>query len=136
MLKFFLVLAFLLISLLFIRIEVVKMDLAILKAEIYQNLVGKHLRKELGFKHGSPYIKFGDKVKEVWVIEKVSPNGIFEKSGVEAGNILIDPSGGTEFYKKLEESRGKKITLTVAEGGDGSALEKRKTRKLTVAIPE
>jgi len=94
----------------------------------------QQLNVDLGFDHGSPYVKIDGKAQEVFTIESTVNEGVFDRSSVREGDIVMDVSI-LEFYENLEAHRGRVYTFSVVEGGDGPALAKRTKRPISVTIP-
>jgi hypothetical protein len=92
------------------------------------------LRADLGFDHGSPYLKIDGKAQEVFTIESTVTEGVFDKSGVHGGDIVMGISI-LEFYEQLETNRGDRYTFSVVEGGDGPSLVSRTKRAISITIP-
>ena len=92
------------------------------------------LKYDLGFDHGSPYVKVGGEVREVFMIDSILPGGVFDRSGVLRGDIVMDVQI-LEFYEHLERHRGGNYIFSVVEGGDGPEFGKRTKRTISVTIP-
>jgi hypothetical protein len=101
---------------------------------MYQVKAKPALQQDLGFATGSPYINAGGVLVEVLTVEDVVPGGIFDKAGVQKGDIIVDYSL-TELYRELEKNRGGSLTIPVVNGGDGPPLRSRPTRNVTIEIP-
>lgn len=93
------------------------------------------LQVDLGFIHGSPNVKLGDYIREVFTIEHVVPGGEFAEAGVKSGDIVLSHKI-LSFYAELNESRGGAFRFTVAEGGNGPTLSERSRREIVVFVPE
>lgn len=92
------------------------------------------LCRELGFVHGSPYVRIDGKPKEVFTIASVQVGGPFHEAGVTSGDIVV----GYQilmFYIGLENARGRNFTFEVVDGGDGPSIDSRTKRSITVDIP-
>ena len=103
------------------------------EARSYQERLGPPLERELGFRHGSPYVHFGDSVREVFTLHP-TPTGVLANSGVRDGDIPLDFSI-TGFYKHLYRNRGSKVTVRVMDGGDGPPKDQRAIRSVTFSVP-
>ncbi len=101
----------------------------------YQDFIGAGLNSELGFTHGSPYVRCGDREQEVFTIESVAPGGAFDRAGFCDGDIVVG-TDITGLYRELHRNRGREVTVSVVEGGDGPPLAERPVRKLCLAVPE
>jgi hypothetical protein len=102
----------------------------------YQERVGGQLRSELGFEHGSPYVRCGGITRrEVFTIESVRSGGVFERAGFHNGDIVVGMSI-TEFYRVLQSKRGDDVMISVVDGGDGPALSERPVRQIRFRVPE
>lgn len=99
----------------------------------YQKQFGPALETELGFHLESPLVQAGDKNERVNVIVPI-PGGYMEKIGFLPGEIITSHSA-TEFYKMLHKERGRVMTVTVVNGGDGAPIEAREMRTKKFAIP-
>src|SRR6266404_3824286 len=102
-------------------------------ADLYQERLGQPLERELGFRHGSPYIHFGSTSREVFTLHP-TPDGVLARAGVRDGDIPID-FGITGFYKHLHRSRGSQVTVRLMDGGDGPPKSKRAIRTTTFYVP-
>ena len=100
----------------------------------YGGQLGPGLAKDLGFSHGSPYVRCGSSYCEVFTIESVTSGGEFDRAGFRAGDIVCDLSI-TQFYMLLHQRRGQEITIRVVEGGDGPPLDQRTVRNITFTVP-
>lgn len=98
---------------------------------------GLPLEKDLGFSHGSPYVKIGDSRwgTEVMTLEDIKPGGVFDQAGVKEGDILLDDLSITEFFRMLERSRGKTVTIKVVPSGNGPPLKQRPIREVIFEVP-
>jgi len=103
-------------------------------AEFYQ-LHGVRLQRDLGFKHGSPYVRVGGSTREVMTIDEVVPDGPFARAGIQPADIVLDPKSIDSLYRALEGARGATLQITVVPGGDGPPLEERQARTLTLEVP-
>jgi hypothetical protein len=103
------------------------------EAELYQERLGQPLERELGFQHGSPYIRFGSTRREVFTLHP-APDGVLARAGVRDGDIPIDFSI-TGFYKHLYRSRGSQVTVRLMDGSDGPPKSKRAIRTATFYVP-
>ena len=103
------------------------------EAEEYQVRLGKPLESELGFAHGSPYIRNGESRLEVFTLHPV-PGGALATAGVRNGDIPLD-FGITGLYKHLHRNRGSEVTIRVVDGGDGPPLEQRTVRNIVLRVP-
>ena len=102
----------------------------------YNDTHGTLLRKDIGFKHGSPYIKLGDSNKEVFTLHPIGKDSAMLKSDVKSGDIVYNYSSIIEFYKALEAHRGKTIKFPVVDGGDGPPLKDRQQRIIELNVPK
>jgi hypothetical protein len=104
------------------------------QAQRYQGEIAQELRHALGFSHGSPCLIIEDKeVEEVFTLHPKS-GGIMSQAGVIDGDIVLGFTI-TDFYRVLQEHRGVTLSFTVTAGGDGSAIENRKVRHISLSIP-
>lgn len=105
-----------------------------LEACYYQLWLGDRLRRELGFAHGSAYVRCGRTWEGVVTIASLAPGGVFAQAGFREGDILkgLSFSG---LYKILHRCRGSEIRLTVIEDGNDLPLGQRPERQITVYIP-
>lgn len=100
----------------------------------YQAHIGRKLGVDLGFKHGSPLVRCGDKDQEVFTIDSVLPGGVFAQAGFTDGDIVVGLSI-TQFYRILHKQRGRELTVSVVDGGDGPTLNERQVRPLRFRVP-
>jgi len=100
----------------------------------YQLHVGSTLAADLGFTHGSPYVRCGDGEREVFTIHSVQPGGVFAQAGFTNGDIVVGMSI-TQLYRTLHRRRGGEVTVSVVDGGDGPALSERRVRQLRFRVP-
>jgi hypothetical protein len=105
------------------------------QAWYYQIHIGQSLDTELGFTHGSPYIRCGDTLREVLTIHSVQPGGVFERAGFHSGDIVVGV-GITAFYRTLHHGRGGELTVSVVDGDDGPSLSERRIRQIRFKVPE
>jgi S1-C subfamily serine protease len=89
---------------------------------------------DLGFMHGSPYIRLGDDVREVFTIEQVVQGGVFDNAGVRPGDIVLSHQI-LSFYSELNESRGETFQFSVTDGVDGPPIAARSRREIEIFIP-
>jgi hypothetical protein len=104
----------------------------------FYNAHAKALQEDLGFVHGSPYIRVKWRLlsQEVMTFEQVRPEGPLARAGIREGDIVADKSlWYVGFYRMLEAARGKEVVISVVAGGDGPPLTKRPVRKVSVFIP-
>jgi hypothetical protein len=104
------------------------------QAWYYQLHVGRALDTDLGFTHGSPYVRCGESEREVFTIHSVQPDGVFAQAGFTNGDIVVGMSI-TQFYRTLHHRRGEEVTVSVVDGGDGPALSERRVRQLRFRVP-
>lgn len=94
------------------------------------------LQEALGFTHTTPYVRAGTERVEVLAVQSIDPEGIFARSGVHAGDIILWQGHDVrQFYETLKRHRGKQIEITVVPGGDGPSLRIRPTRTVLLAVP-
>jgi hypothetical protein len=106
----------------------------IVEAFYYQEHLGKLLERDLGFRHGSPYVRCSGSACEVLTLEAITPGRIFDQAGFREGDIVKGLSI-TGFFKLLHKNRGKVVTVCVIDGGDGPPLEERPERLITFSVP-
>jgi len=106
------------------------------EAHPYQLQISEDLCRELGFRHGSPYVRNGDDLLEVFTIEHVVPGGLFDQAGFRKHDIIVDRLSITDFYRLLENARGgDPVTITVVPWADEQPLSERPRREVTFAVP-
>jgi len=88
----------------------------------------------LAFHHGSPYIRAGGELVEVFTLYP-KPESPLALAGVWAGDIVVSHTI-REFYKLLHGGRGTSISITVVDGGDGPPLAERTARTVEVQVPQ
>jgi hypothetical protein len=103
------------------------------EAEEYQVRLGKPLESDLGFAHGSPYIRIDGARQEVFTLHP-TPGGTLAAAGVRDGDIPLD-FGITGFYKHLYRNRGAEVTIRVVDGGDGPPVNQRAVRAIVFRVP-
>jgi hypothetical protein len=106
----------------------------VVEAAYYQGRLGPGLERDLGFKHGSPYVLCGRTLCRLLAIEALTPGGPFAQAGFGVGDLIMGPSISA-FFRLLHRGRGSVVRLTVAEGGDGPPLDQRSKRMITVQVP-
>lgn len=104
------------------------------QAWYYQLHLGRALDIDLGFTHGSPYVRCGESEIEVFTIHPVQPAGVFAQAGFTSGDIVVGMSI-TQFYRNLHEGRGEEVAVSVVDGGDGPALIERRVRLIRFRVP-
>jgi S1-C subfamily serine protease len=102
----------------------------------WQMTVGEPLKRELGFRYGTPYIQEAGSSwpREVLTVESVAPGGAFERAGFKSGDIISELSIN-ELFQTLHRSRGQPVTIRVVDGGDGPPLDQRLGRSITLVVP-
>jgi hypothetical protein len=103
------------------------------QAELYQTTLGPALERELGFAHGSPYVRLGEQREEVFTLHPV-PGGVLAAAGLRSGDIVRN-FGITGFYKHLHQNRGAEVTVLVMDGGNGPPADQRAVRKIVFRVP-
>lgn len=100
----------------------------------YQSDLAPQIQREFEFRHGSPYVNAGGSVREVFTIHPID-GGYLYQLGFREGDIVISESV-TGFYKSLHKFKENErpVSVTVVDGGDGSALDKRNKRVLTFRV--
>jgi hypothetical protein len=104
------------------------------EAHYYQGRLAQELRRDLGFEHGTAYRRDGRRTADVLIIASLVPGGIFDRAGFRVGDIIRGPSIGG-LYKMLHRGRGRRVQITVIDGGEGPRLEQRPKRVITVQVP-
>lgn len=104
------------------------------EAWYYQEHLGRDLERDLGFRHGSPYISCGDEHCEVFTIEALNPTGVLWRAGFRDGDI-VKGHHISGFYRLLHRNRGSEVTVKVIEGGNGLPLDQRQERELHFVVP-
>jgi membrane-associated protease RseP (regulator of RpoE activity) len=108
----------------------------------YQVYCGVRLEHDLGVRIGSPYVKIEDSTlssligTEVMTFEKLAPDSPLARAGIKEGDIPLDDLSFTEFYRMLEQSRGKTIRITVVPGGNGPDLNARPRKTVEFTVPK
>ena len=97
--------------------------------------VGRMLEVDLGFRHGSPYVRCGESEREVFTIEVVQPGGVLDRAGFQNSDIVVGMSI-TGLYRTLHRERGGEVTVPVVDGGDGPALSERRVRQIRFRVPQ
>ena len=103
------------------------------QAHYYQSTLGSQLERELGFTHGSPYLRLGDDSREVFTLHP-TPGGVLADAGIRDGDIVLGHTI-TNFYRLLHERRGSSVTVRVTDGGNGPPIAQRPIRSVTFSIP-
>jgi len=93
------------------------------------------LQRDLGFVHGSPYVRLGSFSQEVATIAVVTPGGPFARAGLQSGDILVTPKSSIELYRLLEAARGGIAKIAVVRGGDGPPMDERPINVVEVSVP-
>jgi hypothetical protein len=106
----------------------------VVEAYYYQARLGPGLERDLGFKHGTRYIRCGRTLCRLLAIQALTPGGPFAQAGFRVGDIIIGPSI-SGFFRILHRGRGSEARLTVVDGGDGPPLNQRAKRELLVQVP-
>jgi len=98
--------------------------------------LGPQVREDsrLAFHHGSPYIRAGGELVEVFTLYP-KPESPLASAGVRAGDIVVSHTI-QEFYKLLHEGRGASISITIVDGGNGRPLAERTARTVVVQVPQ
>jgi hypothetical protein len=100
----------------------------------YQGRIAGELRRDLGFKHDTLYIREGRSLAGVITIGSLVPGGLFEQAGFRVGDIIKGPSI-TGLYKILHRGRGSRVQIIVVEAGEGRPLKERSERVISVKVP-
>ena len=103
------------------------------QAELYQSKLGHALERDLGFAHGSPYVRLGEHREEVFTLHPV-PGGLLASAGARSGDIVRDFSI-TGFYKHLHQNRGAEVSVLVMDGGNGPPADLRAVRRIFFRVP-
>ena len=134
--------SFILAAILLIGVIAVAFVLWIIGQAVYwQVIIGSPIEKELGFTHGSPYVRIGDRAVEVLTFEQVAPSGILGRAGIQNGSIPVSLAGETrlgisKFYRLLEASRGQTVEIKIVPGGDGDIIASRPVQSVTFEMPD
>ena len=108
-------------------------SISVLRAELYEIVVGNRFRAQTGFRHGSPYIKLGNQTQEVLTVNTA---GALMDAGIKDGDIFVEPATATELYRQFELHRGNTMEIQVVTGGDGPPLRERQIKTITFHVPE
>ena len=108
-------------------------SVAVIDEKLHQDHTMSALQSDLGFYHGSPVVRAGDRWREVLTLLP-QPSGPFATVGVRDGDIVADYSV-KRFYKLLEEYRGERVQFYVLNGGDGPPLKERARRVISIRVP-
>jgi hypothetical protein len=102
----------------------------------WQITVGKRLERELGFQHGTPYVREEGSswLREVLIVESVVPGGVFDRAGFRRGDVIRGLSING-LFQLLQRGRGHQVTIRVVDGGDRPPLEQRPERAITFDVP-
>lgn len=103
-------------------------------AYYYQVYLGPALERDLGFRHGSTYLRVGRRLHSAVAVEAVSDGGVFARAGFRAGEVLPGVSH-TDLFKLLHRHRGRVAELTVVDGGEGLPFYERPRRVLRFSVP-
>jgi hypothetical protein len=123
-------LSFVLLVILFLGVYIT------IKSHYYFANTGKKLMIELGVRHSTCYIKRKWGLRNVVIIESVSPDGLFHRAGFRPKDIILDDLGFIDFIQLLEKQRGgEPITFCVATLDDSIVTTNPPKRLITVHIP-
>jgi hypothetical protein len=100
----------------------------------YQYLLGRQLEDELGFKDGAAYIRVGRRTHSAVCLTDITPDGVFHRAGLRAGNVVPELSH-TDLFRYLHRNRGKTIDLVVVDGGPGPPFYERQQRAVRILVP-
>ena len=69
-------------------------------------------------------------------LNQVQPGGLMDLAGYRRLDIVLDDGTFTDFWQRLEDSRGgPTISIAVASWSDSGPVSKRPTRQLSVSLP-
>jgi S1-C subfamily serine protease len=102
----------------------------------WQMSVGVPLEREMGFRHGTPYVQEAGSSwpQEVLTVESVIPGGAFDRAGFKSGDVVRGLSING-LFQALHRGRGQQITIRVVDGGDGPPLDQRLERAIMFVVP-
>jgi hypothetical protein len=102
----------------------------------WQTAVGAPLERDLGFWHGTPYIREtgASEARVVLTVESIVPGSVFDQAGFKSGDIVRGLSING-LFQELHRGRGRQVTIRVVDGGDGPPLEQRSERAITFLVP-
>ena len=94
------------------------------------------LETELGLRTRSiqVYNNKGD-VYNALMIMTVSSGGIADRAGLRTGETIYFDETQSEFYHRLDESRGQSVDINVAIGAASASLDKCVIRPVTLVVP-
>ncbi len=102
----------------------------------WQVLVGEPLERDCGFRIGVPHVRENgsSSPRPVVTIRSIEPAGVFDAAGFDEDDIVKGMTAN-ELFQFLERGRGKQVSLTVVDGGDGPPLDQRQLRLITFVVP-
>ncbi len=96
----------------------------------------RRLQKDLGFRYTKAYVWGADRQsRQAIVLLLVEPGRPLDQAGLIAGETLITELSPAEWFRMVEENRGRQIQVRVAQGALGRALEKCPQRTVELRIP-
>ncbi len=110
------------------KVELLSLFGLFLLTSCYNRDQANNLNQDLGFTHHSPYI---DGV-EIFSLYEVEHGGVFQQAGFEKGDRIDQDLSIGEFYKKLENHRGRSLKIKVFRMRSDQSIE----LNLLVDIPE
>lgn len=66
----------------------------------------------------------------------VFPGSEAEKAGLKAGEVIVLEGTASEFYQRMQESRGKTYDFNVSGNPVGGSIEKIPQRRVTINVPK
>ena len=92
------------------------------------------LRTDLGFTAHQQYVFTGTDMDSALVIDTIAPGKPFDQAGLRKNDaILLDDD--FNLYERLEENRGRDVTLNVAPVQSGLSNTTGPERAVTVSVP-
>jgi hypothetical protein len=109
----------------------------ILEQCYYQVHLAPQIQRDLGFESDTNTLEgTWPTGRRFLFFTRIQPDGAMDQAGLRPYDIVVDGCTFTEFWQRLEESRGgPPATITVASWSDTGPVSERPTRQISVRLP-
>ena len=93
------------------------------------------VERRIGAEIRAPYVTLGKTDREVITFSAVRPGGPVANAGVANVDFVVEDVSIGDLSRRLNATKGTRVSVEVAPGGNGTELDQRPRRKVSIVLP-